>query len=86
MERITWRRLKVIPILSGNFNISCSVFQAFSKVSKQPRQYLLVQSQKWKHQNKFQCLFIVNNRGTRTMSMIHFGVFIVSFEHISHLF
>ena len=51
-----------------------------------PNRYLLVQSQKWKHQKSVWNMFKVNNKETRATFMKPSGTFIVSFEHISHSF
>ena len=48
--------------------------------------YLLVQSQQKKHQKKVWNMFAVNNRTPEGRLWRRFGVFIVNFEQISHLF
>ena len=48
---------------------------------KFPSRYLLARSLQWKHWNKVWNMFKDNNKDTKMTP----GVFIVSFEHISHL-
>ena len=57
----------------------------FYDQSKEISQYLLVQSQKRKHQSNMWNLFKVNNKDAKTTSVMPFGVFIVNFEQISHI-
>ena len=42
--------------------------------------HLLVQGQKWKHQNNVQNLFKVNNKNTQRHQRHRSGVFIINFE------
>ena len=46
----------------------------------------MVQYQQLKHQKKLSNMFKVNNKNSRTTSMMLFWCFIVNFEHMSHLF
>ena len=57
----------------------------FYDQSKEISQYLLVQSQKRKHQSNMWNLLKVNNKDAKTTSVMPFGVFIVNFEQISHI-
>ena len=51
-------------------------------LSKLPSRHLFVLSQQWKHQNKVQNMFKFNNNFCQWRRS---GVFIVHFEHISHI-
>ena len=50
-----------------------------------PRRYLLIQSLQCIHQNNMWNLVKVHTKDTRTTSLTCSGVFIVNFEHISHI-
>ena len=50
-----------------------------------PSRYFIVQKQHWKCQRNVWNMFKVNNKGTRTTSLLSFWVFNVNFEQISHI-
>ena len=50
-----------------------------------PIWHLLAQSQRWNYQNSVWNLFEVDNKNTRTASLMSFWCVIVNFEQISHI-
>ena len=84
---IQWSPLKNVRVLEGLSN-----GQAFFRDSgfwnfpEGPIQYLLFQSQQWKHQNNVSNKFKVNNKETRTMLMTSFWCLVMKVSGISDAF
>ena len=89
---IQWSPLKNVRVLESLSNGQACDFSRFFRDSgfwnfpEGPIQYLLFQSQQWKHQNNVSNKFKVSNKETRTMLMASFWCLVIKVSGISDAF
>ena len=89
---IQWSPLKNVRVLESLSNGQACDFSRFFRHSgfwnfpEGQIQYLLFQSQQWKHQNNVSNKFKVNNKETRTMLMTSFWCLVIKVSGMSDAF